>query len=83
MLKYLMPLPKPDMVEVTATAVMIAVIKTWVFVLSTTPIRELSAELICIAPNPRDVATPRSVPTVQKASVTCPIGPRIRSPRRG
>jgi hypothetical protein len=43
----------------------------------------LNPALICITPNPKEVATPNSVPMVQKALITCPNQPWIRSSNSG
>lgn len=39
--------------------------------------------LICAVPNPREVATPKTVANTASVSIVVPRGPRTRSPIRG
>ena len=78
-----MPLLTPVTADIVNTAVVAAMIRTCVTLLTGTPNSEPSPLLICRAPRPSDVVVPNSVANTASTSMILPMGPLTRSPSSG
>src|SRR5699024_8372083 len=81
--KYLIPLLSPDHAEKRNKIVTMAIIINCDPKLMFMPNKWDKPPLICTAPNPNDVATPKTVANTAKTSIKTPHGPFIFSPNNG
>ncbi|MNF83755.1 hypothetical protein D3C84_660840 [compost metagenome] len=73
----------PDTAENTATTVITAINPSCTSTELSRPTRRSRPALICCAPNPSEVATPKMVARIAKISTACPQGPSMARPNSG
>ena len=84
LLKYLIPLLSPVMADIKNKTVTVAIISSCSpFVASIFGNKKEIPPLICIAPNPKDVATPKIFANTTMKSTILPNDPFTLSPNRG
>ncbi|MNR06819.1 hypothetical protein D3C85_1229130 [compost metagenome] len=82
-LSSLTPRLTPDTAENTATAVITAINPSCTNTELSRPSSRLRPALICCAPRPSEVATPKMVARIARMSTACPQGPSMARPNRG
>ena len=82
-LKKRTPFFKPVITDTVAIIVITAIITICVVIPELTPVKKFSPEAICRAPNPKEVANPKSVATTAITSIISPYMELIFLPIKG